>query len=112
MTGVPSTSAALRAAASARTASRFPALGRPSPACSPSRGESVPLGDWRFWLMAALVLVGELMPIDVPRRDGVDRVAISTAFAFAILLSSGCCRRSLAYAAASAIADVHARLPP
>ena len=45
-------------------------------------GESVPLDDWRFWLMAALVLVGELLPIDVPRRDGarprddLDRVRV------------------------------------
>ena len=52
-------------------------------------GETVPVGDWRFWLMALLVLAGELIPIDVPRRDGVDRVAISTAFAFAILLLFG-----------------------
>jgi GGDEF domain-containing protein len=70
----------------------------------------LPLGDWRFWLMAALVLVGELMPIDVPRRDGADRVAISTAFAFAMLLEFGVLPAVLAYAAASAIADVHARL--
>jgi diguanylate cyclase (GGDEF)-like protein len=73
-------------------------------------GESLPLGDWRFWLMAALVLVGELMPIDVPRRDGADRVAISTAFAFAMLLEFGLLPAALAYAAASVIADVHARL--
>jgi len=73
-------------------------------------GEPLPLGDWRFWLMAALVLVGELMPIDVPRRDGADRVAISTAFAFAMLLEFGLLPAVLAYAAASAIADVHARL--
>ena len=49
----------------------------------------LPLGDWRFWLMAALVLVGELMPIDVPRRDGADRVALSTAFALGVLREFG-----------------------
>ena len=75
-------------------------------------GESLPLGDWRFWLMGALLLVGELMPIDVPRRDGADRVAISTAFAFALLLEFGLLAAVLAYAAASVIADVHARLSP
>ena len=73
-------------------------------------GESVPVGDWRFWLMALLVLAGELIPIDVPRRDGVDRVAISTAFAFAILLLFGLLPALVAYAAASALADVRARL--
>jgi len=75
-------------------------------------GESLPLDDWRFWLMGALLLVGELMPIDVPRRDGADRVAISTAFAFALLLEFGLLAAVLAYAAASVIADVHARLSP
>ena len=75
-------------------------------------GESLPLGDWRFWLMGALLLVGELMPIDVPRRDGADRVAISTAFAFALLLEFGLLAAVLAYAAATVIADVHARLSP
>ena len=73
-------------------------------------GESVPVGDWRFWLVALLVLAGELIPIDVPRRDGVDRVAISTAFAFAILLLFGLLPAIVAYAAASALADVRARL--
>src|SRR5687768_18541251 len=60
--------------------------------------------------MALLVLAGELIPIDVPRRDGVDRVAISTAFAFAILLLFGLLPAIVAYAAASALADVSARL--
>src|SRR5215208_8225158 len=73
-------------------------------------GDPLPLGDWRFWLMGALVLVGELMPIDVPRRDGADRVAISTAFAFALMLEFGLLPAVLAYAAASVIADAHARL--
>ena len=51
-------------------------------------GEPLPLGDWRFWLMAASCS-RELLPIDVPRRDGADRVTISTAFAFAVLLLFG-----------------------
>jgi diguanylate cyclase (GGDEF)-like protein len=73
-------------------------------------GESVPFGDWRYWLMALLVLAGELVPIDVPRRDGVDRVAISTAFAFAILLQFGLLAAVVAYVGASVIADSLARL--
>src|SRR5215208_4200146 len=74
--------------------------------------EPLPFADWRFWLMAGLVLVGELMPIDVPRRHGADRVAISTAFAFAMLLHFGLLPAVLAYAAASAIADSYERLSP
>src|SRR3954452_25233002 len=73
-------------------------------------GGPLPLDDWHFWLMAGLVLVLELVPIDVPRRDGADRVAISTAFAFAMLLQFGLLPAVLSYAAASAIADAHARL--
>src|SRR6476620_11994140 len=73
-------------------------------------GETIPAGDWRYWLMALLVLAGELIPIDVPRRDGFDRVAISTAFAFAVLLEFGLLPAVVAYAAASMIADVRAGL--
>jgi diguanylate cyclase (GGDEF)-like protein len=73
---------------------------------------SVPLGDWRYWLTAALVLLGEFLPIDVPRRGGADRVAISTAFAFAILLQYGLLAAVAAYAVSSAIADAHTRLAP
>jgi len=73
---------------------------------------AVPAGDPLFWLLAGLVLAGELLPIDVPRRDGFDRVTVSTAFAFAILLLFGLLPAVAAYAAASAVADVVARLNP
>src|SRR4051794_1128738 len=73
-------------------------------------GERVPAADWRYWLMAVLVLVGELIPIDVPRRDGADRIAISTAFAFAMLLQFGLLPAVAAYAISSVIADAVARL--
>ncbi|CAA9490813.1 MAG: diguanylate cyclase/phosphodiesterase (GGDEF & EAL domains) with PAS/PAC sensor(s) [uncultured Solirubrobacteraceae bacterium] len=69
-----------------------------------------PLGDWRYWLFAALVLLGELMPIDVPRRDGRDRVTISGAFAFPVLMLFGVLPAVLAYAGASMIADAVGRL--
>ena len=113
MTGVPSAGPRPRpsAGASARTAPSVSGLGAILLCALAVSGEPLPLGDWRFWLMGALVLVGELMPIDVPRRDGADRVAISTAFAFAMLLEFGLLPAVVAYAAASAIADVHARLP-
>ena len=55
------------------------------------------LGDWRLWLFGALVLFGELFPIDVPRREGLDRVTTSTAFGFAILLLFGPLPAVLAY---------------
>ena len=56
------------------------------------------------------MLVGELLPIDVPRRQGLDRITTSTAFAFAIALLFGPLPAVLAYAGASLVADVVARL--
>ncbi len=73
---------------------------------------AVPLDDWRWWLFAALVLLGERAPIDVPRRDGLDRVALSTAFGFAGLLLFGPLPALIAYAAGSVVADAAARLSP
>ena len=73
-------------------------------------GPGLPLDDWRYWLFAGLVLLGELMPIDVPRRDGRDRVTISGAFAFAVLMLFGVLPAVVAYAGASLIADAVARL--
>jgi diguanylate cyclase (GGDEF)-like protein len=70
------------------------------------------LGDPRLWLLAALALVLELLPIDVARRSGLDRVTTSSAFAFAILLLFGPFAAVLAYASASLIADAIARLAP
>jgi diguanylate cyclase (GGDEF)-like protein len=66
--------------------------------------------DWRYWLFAGLILIGELLPIDVPRRHGHDRVTISGAFAFAVLLLFGVVPALLAYAGASIIADVVGRI--
>src|ERR1700732_1563316 len=42
-----------------------------------------------FAILAAFVFAGELLPIPVPRRNGVTEVTISTAFAFALLLRFG-----------------------
>src|SRR5436190_4163865 len=79
------------------------------------------VGVWSQWgwpsgargpqlaLFAVLVLVGELLPIEVPRRYTPDRMTISTAFAFAILLQFGPLPAIAVYAVASAVADVVAR---
>jgi diguanylate cyclase (GGDEF)-like protein len=66
----------------------------------------------RLALFAVLVLVGELLPIEVPRRYTPDRMTISTAFAFAILLEFGPLPAIAVYAVASAVADVVARSSP
>jgi diguanylate cyclase (GGDEF)-like protein len=66
----------------------------------------------RFWLLALFILAGELLPIPVPRRQGLDKVAVSTAFAFAALLSVGILPACAVYATASVIADLSARTAP
>ena len=68
-------------------------------------GVGAGLGTATFWLLAAFVLVGELLPVPVPRRHGLDRVTISTAFTFAIVLMFGVVPAMVVYAAASVIAD-------
>jgi len=62
-------------------------------------------GSTTFWLLAAFVLIGELLPVPVPRRHGLDRITISTAFTFAIVLMFGVAPAMVVYAAASMIAD-------
>jgi diguanylate cyclase (GGDEF)-like protein len=58
-----------------------------------------------FWLLAAFVLAGELLPIPVPRRNGLAKVTISTAFAFAILLRFGIGPAAAVYVVSVVIAD-------
>jgi diguanylate cyclase (GGDEF)-like protein len=66
----------------------------------------------RFWLLALFVLAGELLPVPVPRRHGLDKVTISAAFAFAVLLCAGVLPACVVYAAASSIADLSERTAP
>jgi diguanylate cyclase (GGDEF)-like protein len=74
--------------------------------------------NWRidapplFWLLASLVVVGELLPIPVPRRHGLAKVTISTAFAFAILLRFGIAQATAVYVASVVIAQTYERVAP
>jgi diguanylate cyclase (GGDEF)-like protein len=63
----------------------------------------------QFLLLALFVLGGELLPIPVPRHDGLETVTISTAFAFALLLTAGPLPACAVYALASVIADLIGR---
>ncbi len=65
-----------------------------------------------FWMLAALMLAGELLPIPVPRRNGLDKVTISSAFAFAMLLHFGPGAATLMYVASLVIADSVERVTP
>ncbi|MGA2924707.1 MAG: EAL domain-containing protein [Solirubrobacteraceae bacterium] len=66
----------------------------------------------RFWLLSFFVLAAELLPIPVPRRHGIDKVTISAAFAFALLLDTGVLPACVVYAASLAIADLYVRTAP
>ncbi len=58
-----------------------------------------------FWLLALFTIVGELLPIPVPRRQGLAKVTISTPFAFAILLRFGLIPATFVYVASVLVAD-------
>jgi diguanylate cyclase (GGDEF)-like protein len=64
-----------------------------------------------FWALAVSVLVGELLPLEIPRISGDGEVTISTMFSYALLLSAGLIPAVTAQAIASAVQDVVARKP-
>jgi diguanylate cyclase (GGDEF)-like protein len=65
--------------------------------------------DSRFWVLAGLVLAGELLPIQMVGRYGCDRVTVSTGMAFAVLLAFGAVPAMTVYAITSLVSD---RLDP
>jgi diguanylate cyclase (GGDEF)-like protein len=64
-----------------------------------------------YLLFAAFIVLGELMPIAIARRGNDDTVTVSTAFAFAALLSFGAGPAIAAYAGASVVFDIANRSP-
>ncbi len=66
----------------------------------------------QLWVLATFVVLGELLPIPVPRRGGLDKVTISSPFAVAMLLQFGAGPATLVYAASSVVGDVAARTAP
>jgi diguanylate cyclase (GGDEF)-like protein len=78
----------------------------------------VALADWgvlaegELWALAGFVLLGELFPIRLPRREQLDEITLSTPFAFALLLAFGPAPAIAAYAAASLIQDAFDRTAP
>ena len=64
-----------------------------------------------FALLLPYVVVGELFPLRIPRRDDIGEITVSTTFAFAILLVQGTVAAMLALAVSSVIADLWKRKP-
>lgn len=65
-----------------------------------------------FWIFALFLLVGELLPIRLPREGIHDEVTMSASFALALLLCFGLGPALAAYAVASLVTDLRDRTEP
>ncbi len=73
--------------------------------------ELAPFTRLSVLLLTAGVLLGELVPLKIPRRGDDEEITISTSFSFALLLSAGFAPAVLAQSGASVIQDMAARKP-
>jgi len=64
-----------------------------------------------FFALAASVMIGELFPIEAPRRSGDGEITVSVMFSFALLLGVGLLPALVAQLAASVVQDAIARKP-
>jgi diguanylate cyclase (GGDEF)-like protein len=64
-----------------------------------------------FWVLAGGVLLGEMLPLKIPRRGSDEEITLSTSFSLALLIAGGLGPAVVAQAAASVIQDIHARKP-
>jgi diguanylate cyclase (GGDEF)-like protein len=71
----------------------------------------LPVDEPAFWVLAALVVFGEMFPLLVPFHDEHEEVTTSTTFVFALLLMFGIASAVFAQGAASLIADRHRGVP-
>jgi signal transduction histidine kinase len=66
-----------------------------------------------YWLLALMVVLGEVFPISVPRRGGqVREITASTAFAFAVLIAYGTSAAIVVQVVASVMTGVVVRCSP
>ncbi|HEY1594843.1 MAG TPA: hypothetical protein VGF74_05580, partial [Thermoleophilaceae bacterium] len=68
-------------------------------------------GGVTFLALAPSVMLGELLPLELPRRSGDGEVTVSTMFSFALLLGAGLIPAIAAQLAASLVQDLAARKP-
>src|SRR5919204_6285145 len=68
--------------------------------------------SFTFLALAASVMLGELFPLELPRRSGDGEVTVSTMFSFALLLAVGLVPALAAQLFASVVQDTVARKPP
>jgi diguanylate cyclase (GGDEF)-like protein len=70
-----------------------------------------PFGSIEFIALAPSIMIGELFPLELPRRSGDGEVTVSAMFSFALLLGCGLVPALAAQLAASVAQDVYARKP-
>ena len=66
---------------------------------------------YTFAVLAAGVVMGELLPVKIPRRDSDEEIVLSTSFSIALLLAGGLGPALIAQGVASVIQDTHAHKP-
>ncbi|HYH27168.1 MAG TPA: EAL domain-containing protein [Actinomycetota bacterium] len=62
-----------------------------------------------FWLFSAFVLLGEALPVRVPRHDEDEEITTSGIFAFSMLLVAGAGPAAVVHAVATLVADLARR---
>src|SRR5690349_24640649 len=62
-------------------------------------------------ILVAAVVVGEVVPLTIPRRSGDGEMTVSTTFAFALLLCGGLVPALVGQLFASALQDAWTRKP-
>ena len=66
---------------------------------------------YTFAVLAAGVMMGEMLPVKIPRRDSDEEIVLSTSFSIALLLAGGLGPAIIAQGAASIVQDSVARKP-
>jgi diguanylate cyclase (GGDEF)-like protein len=66
----------------------------------------------KLWALAAFVVIGELLPIQIPRGTHTEEITVSTAFAVAFLVIFGALPAMAVYAGACLVADLLRRTAP
>ncbi len=70
-----------------------------------------PAGAGGFWVFFVFVVIGEMFPIAVPRRQEAEEITTSTTFAFAMMLGYGTVAGVVSLMAASLAGDLLHRKP-
>jgi diguanylate cyclase (GGDEF)-like protein len=111
MTGAPNRAST---PLSFRRYATFLACAAPVAAIAAALAWPAQLGDQpaKFWALAAFVVVGELLPIRIPRGTHTEEITVSTAFAVAFLVIFGAAPAMAVYGGACLAADLLRRTAP